>query len=147
MSHDQVYHAIISHNEYIILNTIATTYNPSTLEYIDTCKNIGSKLICKQRYPDYLINETETCESLIIRKTMKELEDGKCETKLFLIDSSIYIQLNNNQIIVINPKEIRLNFLCKDHHQEFSHWIAFNRSRRKMHSKVRKYTYQNLQKY
>ena len=84
------------------------------LNILQACKNLDELRICKRLKPSYLISETQSCETVILRCQNKEITDQMCQFSVFRILELVFVPLKNpNQYILVPETPLELNVLCR----------------------------------
>ena len=106
--------AVIPEHDYILLDEQRTLYVPSDEKTINDCKKLDKAYVCKRAQPIHLVSETESCENLIIRSSIKRLNQQNCQFSPFRVNEIVFIQLRQeNSYIVIPEKSTTLHVFCE----------------------------------
>ncbi|XP_051167384.1 uncharacterized protein LOC127285425 [Leptopilina boulardi] len=116
--HGNSFIAPIPSHEVVLTNIEKNMYVPSDIETIKLCKEIDDLRICKRNQPTYLISETNSCETSIIRRQNKHVTDQICQFSAFRILELVFIPLRDpNQYILVPEMPFELSVWCGTHTQ------------------------------
>ena len=105
-------------HEIIPTNLEKSFYLYMHFETLKSCKNIDDLRICKRTQSTYLIRETHSCETTIMKHQNTRISDKTCQFSVFRILELIFIPLKDpHQYILIPEAHSELNVLCKTNAQ------------------------------
>ncbi|XP_051170402.1 uncharacterized protein LOC127287486 [Leptopilina boulardi] len=111
--HGKSFIAPIPSHEVILTNLEKNIYVPSDVDSLKLCKEIDELRICKRTQPSYFISETHSCETSIIRRQNKHVNNDVCQFSAFRILELVFIPLKDpNQYVLVPEVPFELNVWC-----------------------------------
>lgn len=112
---------VIPNENYVMINDQRTLYIPTSETDLSYCKLLGITKICKRKNPSYLLAETKSCETQLIKNSVKIINNKMCQINVIFIDQTVFYILQNEQgAIMIPNKEEIVQIYCKNSNYEKS---------------------------
>lgn len=99
-------------DEYIILNSLQSTFSVTTEDELDKCKNAKTYKLCKRSTPDYTVTRKDAC---LVNLLKSHSNCNSCTKRSVILQKTLWIQLKTNVqwIATVGSTEM-LHILCPD---------------------------------
>lgn len=103
-----------------MINDQKTLYIPTSESDLSYCKLLGIIKICKRKNPSYLLAETKSCETQLIKNSVKIINNKICQINVIIIDQTVIYTLKKNEqgVIMIPNKEEIVHIYCENSNYE-----------------------------
>lgn len=99
-------------DEYIILNSLQTTFMTTNTEALSKCKSSNHFNICKRENPEYSVTHKDACLTNLLKSRPS---DHSCTIRYAKFQKSLWIQLKNNVQWIVTPAATEtIHVICPD---------------------------------
>ena len=88
--------AVIPNENYVLINDQRTLYIPTSESDLNNCKFLSTIKICKRKNPSYLLAEAKSCETQLIKNSVRTLDNKICQLNVIIIDQTVFYILQND---------------------------------------------------